>query len=151
MHLSGSRIAQRFSRFVFWMLLLLAGTAVAAEQFRMITLQYRLARDVLPVIEPLVGPGGSVRAIDNHLMITASPERLAQIETVIERLDVLRRNVRITVSHASGVQLQQRGATLSGKVRAGDVKVAVPPATGDGVRLDVHDSNTRTMIPALSS
>ena len=117
---------------------------MAAEQFRMITLQYRLARDVLPVIEPMVGINGSVRAIDNHLLISASPEQLVQIETVIARLDVMRQNVRITVSHASDLQLQQRGAAVSGRASAGDVEVVVPPAVGDGVGLQVYDSNTRS-------
>jgi type II secretory pathway component GspD/PulD (secretin) len=144
MNLPGSGIAPRLSSLVLLMLLLQAGAVMAAEQFRMITLQYRLARDVLPVIEPLVGPSGSVRAIDNHLLITASPEQLAQIETVIERLDVIRKNVRITVSHASDLQLQQRGAAVSGRASAGDVEVVVPPAVGDGVGLQVYDSNTRS-------
>lgn len=126
-----------------WLLMLLAGSALAAEQFRMITLQHRLARDLVPVIEPLVGPEGSVRAIDRHLLVTASPERLAQIESVIERLDVTRRNVRITVSHGSDAQMQQRGTAVSGTVRAGDVEVSVPPAADEGVRLDVYDDNRR--------
>ena len=144
MNLSGSGVAPRLFSLVLWMLLLQAGAVMAAEQFRMITLQYRLARDVLPVIEPMVGPGGSVRAIDNHLFVTASPEQLAQIETVIERLDVMRKNVRITVSHVFDVQLQQRGAAVSGRASAGDVEVVVPPAVGDGVGLQVYDSNTRS-------
>jgi len=144
MNLSGRRINPYVYRHVLWLFLLLAGVAMAAEQFRMITLQYRMARDVLPVIEPLVGPGGSVRAIDNHLLITASPEQLAQIEAVIERMDVMRRNVRITVSHASDLQWQQRGAAVRGRVSAGDVEVVVPPAVGDGVGLQVYDSNTKS-------
>lgn len=123
---------------VLWLFALLAGSALAAEQFRMITLQHRLARDLVPVIEPLVGPEGSVRAIDQHLLVTASPERLAQIESVIERLDVMRRNVRITVSHSRDAQMQQRGAAVSGTIRAGDVGVSVPPEADGGVRLDVY-------------
>ena len=144
MNLPGSGIAPRLSSLVLLMLLLQAGAVMAAEQFRMITLQYRLARDVLPVIEPMVGINGSVRAIDNHLLISASPEQLVQIETVIARLDVMRQNVRITVSHASDLQLQQRGAAVSGRASAGDVEVVVPPAVGDGVGLQVYDSNTRS-------
>jgi type II secretory pathway component GspD/PulD (secretin) len=139
-----SGIALRLSSLIFWMLLLQAGAVMAAEQFKMITLQYRMARDVLPVIEPLVGSGGSVRAIDNHLLITASPEHLARIETVIMRLDVIRKNVQITVSHSSDLQLQQRGAVVSGRVRAGDAEVVIPSPPGNGVGLQVYDSNTRS-------
>lgn len=133
---------RRFCRGFLGMLLLASSAAIAAEQFRMITLQYRLARDVLPVIEPLVGAHGSVRAIDNHLLITASPDKLAQIEAVIERLDVMRKNVRIALSRAADMQRQQRGAAVSGSARVGDVEVVVPPASRDGVNLDVYDSTT---------
>lgn len=120
-----------------------APTAIAAEQFKIITLQYRFAQEVLPMIEPLVGPDGAVHAIDNHLMVSTSVDRLAQIEALIDQLDVARKNVRISVSHSAGAELQQRGAGVSARGRVGEVEIALPRGASEGLNIDLYDSNTR--------
>jgi type II secretory pathway component GspD/PulD (secretin) len=135
-------------RLIFAMLLWLAAmnVALSAEaEFRMITLQYRFAEDVLPVIQPMVGENGSVRAIDNHLMITATPERLAAINEIITKLDVQQRNLRITVSHEDESQANSRSTDISGSVRSGDVEVRLPGKARKGVAVDIaeHESEAR--------
>lgn len=114
----------------------------AADQFKMITLQYRFAQDILPMIEPMVGPGGSARAIDNHLLINTSPDRLSQIETVISQLDVMRKNVRITISHANDLETPQRGADISGRARIGDVGLSTQRGASDGANIELQDRNS---------
>jgi type II secretory pathway component GspD/PulD (secretin) len=133
---------------IFAMLLWLAAVNVALSaetEFRMVTLQHRFAEDVLPAIESMVGENGSVRAIDNHLMITATPERLAAINEIITRLDVQRKNLRITVSHEDEVQVNNRSTDISGSVRNGDVEVQLPGRTRKGVAVDIaeHESEAR--------
>lgn len=118
------------------------GYLAAADQFKMITLQYRFAQDVLPMIEPMVGPNGSARAIDNHLLISTSPDRLSQIEAVISQLDVARKNVRITISHASDIETSQGGVGVSGRGRIGDVEVTTQRDAREGVNIDLHDRNS---------
>lgn len=107
----------------------------------MFTLQYRFARDVLPLVEPMVGSGGSVRAIDNHLLVTATSDRLSQIETLLSQLDVARKNIRITVSHAADSAEQQSGAGVSARGRIGDVEVATSRRARNGVNVDLHESS----------
>lgn len=119
---------------------LFAIPAGATDQFKMFTLQYRLAQDVLPVIEPMVGSSGSVRAIDNHLLVTATPDRLSQIETLLGQLDVARKNVRITVSHAMDDVVHQRGVGASARGRIGDVEISTSRRARDGVSVDLYDS-----------
>lgn len=121
---------------------LAAGNLLAADQFKMITLQYRFAQDILPMIEPMVGPSGSVRAIDNHLLVSTSPDRLSQIETVISQLDVARNNVRITVSHASDVQVEQGGVGVTGRGRVGNVEIITSRGARDGINIDLQDRNS---------
>jgi hypothetical protein len=121
---------------------LAAGNLLAADQFKMITLQYRFAQDILPMIEPMVGPSGSVRAIDNHLLVSTSPDRLSQIETVISQLDVARKNVRITVSHASDIQVEQRGVGVTGRGRVGNVEIITSRGARDGINIDLQDRNS---------
>lgn len=111
----------------------------AGGEFRMITLQYRFAHDVLPVIEPLVGPEGSVRALDNHLMISTSPERHAQIEALIAQLDVARRNLRITVSRDAFQERSARDTGASVGIRTGDVSIESPRGARSGVAIGIED------------
>ncbi len=125
--------------FVFLLLLLASQWSQAAQlEFRMLTLQYRFAQDVLPVIEPMVLPDGKVSAFDNHLMITASPQQLQAIEQVIAKLDQARRNIKITISHDNQQGLRQRNIGIDGEIRIGD-------RDGEYARqsphLDLRDSN----------
>lgn len=134
-----NRISYRIIAFSMLLGIVLSVSAMAADQFKMITLQYRFAQDVLPMIEPMVGPTGTVRAIDNHLMISASPDRLSQIEALLSQIDVARKNVRITVSHSADVQTQQRGAGISGRIRSGDVEISTSPRAERGINIDLTD------------
>lgn len=105
-------------------LALLSVSALAVTEFKIITLQHRFANDILPSITPMVGIDGTATGIDNQLILRAQPERMRQIEAMIEKLDTARVNRRITVSH----QLQQNGQSAttqaSGTVRAGNISIS---------------------------
>lgn len=118
------------------------GYLAAADQFKIITLQYRFAQDILPMIEPMAGPSGNVRAIDNHLFVSTSPDRLAQIEAIISQLDVARKNVRITVSHASEAQTERRGVDVTGRGRVGKVEIMTSRDVRDGISVDLQDRDS---------
>jgi type II secretory pathway component GspD/PulD (secretin) len=121
---------------------LAAGYLAAADQFKMITLQYRFAQDILPMIEPMVGPTGSVRAIDNHLFVSTSPDRLAQIEAIISQLDIARKNVRIMVSHASEAEAERRGIDVTGRGRVGNAEIMTTRDARDGINIDLQDRDS---------
>jgi type II secretory pathway component GspD/PulD (secretin) len=134
-----------------WLVILLLGlfsSAYAAPtQFKMITLQYRFAQDVLPTLQAMVGPEGKVSAFDNHLMITATPDELAAIEQVIAKLDVARKTMRITVSHDDVFASESRSAAISGRGRMGDVTVGVGAPRrqpGSGVDIDLDQRSSRS-------
>lgn len=94
-------------------------------EVRVIPLKHRLASEVTPAINPLLAPGESVTAMDSRLIVRASPRTLAQIETLLEQIDVARRNLRISIRH-SGTQSSQSGS--------------------QGVRADTRTGNTRVVI-----
>ncbi|WP_143738691.1 nodulation protein NolW [Methylobacillus rhizosphaerae] len=72
----------------------------AAElDFRMIPLQHRFPQDILLAIQQVVGPEGSVSTMDYHLVVRATPEDMAVVEALVERLDAIQRNMYITISH----------------------------------------------------
>ena len=131
-------------------LALLLGSMVALAaptEFRMISLQHRFAKDVLPVIESMVGPEGKVSALDNHLMVTATPEQLEAIEQVLAKLDVERRTWRITIGYDDQRDRKVTSAGVRGRVRAGDIVIgtdAAGHASGAGdVRIEIDQRSQR--------
>lgn len=131
-----------------WLLLLgmvcICSMAWAEEQLRIISLQHRLAEEVLPSVQQLVGPGGVASAVGNKLLVRTTPERLAQVEQVVAMLDVERKPLRITVSRNRQQQDVSRNLGVTGTVRRGDVAVRVPDrygraSSGVGVEMGQRD------------
>ena len=90
---------------------------------KVIQLKHRQAADLVPVLQALAGPGGSVVAVDSRLVVRATPQGHARIEEALRSLDLPLRPLLITVSQAralvatSGAQSDadvQRVAALEG-------------------------------------
>lgn len=129
-----------------WMVVLLASLPLQATglDFKMITLQHRFPQDVLPVVQQLVGPEGSVSAIDQHLVVRATSERMEAIEALVEKLDMARRNLRITVRH-DNQQMDSRDAVgADGVIRHGNIEIGVGRRAEerDDVRFNVDGSRS---------
>lgn len=105
-------------------LIFVCGGVLATEAFKIIELHHRLAQDVLPVIQPLVGENGVVTGMNNQLIIRADSERMPEIERAIAALDQARKNLTITVSHDQSTQASNRRIDAEGNVRIGEVSVS---------------------------
>lgn len=104
-------------------LLLLSFSAFAETEFKIITLQHVFAKDLLPIIEPMVGADGAANGMNNQLIVRAQPDRLREIEATIASLDVARVNRKITVKSSNDSQTQQDRTEASGAVRVGKVTI----------------------------
>jgi len=71
--------------------ILLGGLQVAPSAaeypLEIIQLQGRPSAELVPLIEPFVGPGGAVVGSGDKLILRTSPERLQQIRVLLEQLD----------------------------------------------------------------
>lgn len=107
--------------------------AIAApDNIRVITLKHRTAQELVPVIRPLLGPTDAVSAIDYRLLIRTSPKRLADIERVVQQLDVAQRNLTLTVRQGSQAENRDTSQGLSGEVDIGrDARITLPRGTND--------------------
>lgn len=107
-----------------WLLMLalyaVSGLAAAAE-LEIITLKYRSAEQVIPVIRPLVAPGGTLSGMQNQLILRTTKANLEDIRKVLERLDALPRRLMIYVRQDAEAASAQRGAQVSGSVGSGGV------------------------------
>lgn len=77
---------------------LLARAAVShAQGLEIIPLRHRTVEQVLPVLRPLLEPGGTLSGTSNQLFIRASPANVADIRRVLEALDQPLRRLQISV------------------------------------------------------
>jgi type II secretory pathway component GspD/PulD (secretin) len=62
----------------------LAG-AVQAQQttLEVITLNYRNAEEVIPILKPLLAPEGTVTGLNNRLVVRTTPGNLAELKQVL--------------------------------------------------------------------
>ena len=110
--------------FAMFGLLITALFAHAETEFKIITLQHRFASDLLPTITPMLGADGTATGMQNQLILRASPERMRDIEAMIETLDAERANRRITVSNSNNIDSQTDRTEASGTIRRGNVIIS---------------------------
>jgi len=104
---------------------LLAAPLVRAQPIEMIELRHRSAEQVLPLLQPLVEPGGALTGQGYRLFLRASPANRRQLRELLDRLDVPLRQLLITVS-------QDRADERAGERRAVDGSLTTGSAGVDG-------------------
>ena len=129
--------------------LLLPLGAMAVTDFKIITLQHRFAEDILPVIQPLAGNDATVTGIQNHIMIRANPKKMLEIEQAIVTLDVVRQNLKITVSRQHNLQTESDTVAVSGRKRIGNVSISTNQYPGtanarNGVQVELENNQSKS-------
>lgn len=81
-----------------------------------ILVKNRPAEDLVPVLQPLLGPGGSVTAFGNRLIVKAAPRALRDIKQLVAQLDVVPRSLWITVRQSREAEGSERSIGASGNV-----------------------------------
>jgi type II secretory pathway component GspD/PulD (secretin) len=94
-----------------------AGLAVA--QMEVIALQSRTVDEVLPVLLPLVAPGGTLTGMNNQLFLRTTPANRAEIKRVLASIDRPARRLVIHVALDRQQTVDDRGAAVSGQVTIG--------------------------------
>jgi type II secretory pathway component GspD/PulD (secretin) len=125
--------------------LLLAVSALGlarADEVEVIQLKYRTAEQMIPMLRPLLEPGGGLSGMQSTVVIRASRANIAQLKQVVASLDTMPRRLLISVRQDAGGSFERRGAGVSGTVAGGDVRVGVnePPRPQSGVTIGVYDS-----------
>lgn len=95
--------------------LLWASTA-SAYDMKMIRLQHRMPEEFVSTISQLLAGDGTVSALNGYLIVQANPEKLAQIESLIQQLDTRPQNIRISVQRSGLSQNESTDAFVEGRV-----------------------------------
>jgi type II secretory pathway component GspD/PulD (secretin) len=98
------------------------GGASGAEVFKP---RYRSAEELVPVAEGILGPGGLVAADPRTgwLILRGEPGPVAEAVETLQRLDVRPASYRVSSALTRTADLERAGVSVSGWVRAGDVRI----------------------------
>lgn len=97
--------------------LALGAAAVSAQHaLEIISLRHRTVEQVLPVLQPLVEPGGTLSGTRGQLFLRASPGNVAEIRRALEAIDRPSRRLQISVRFDDALEREQRDIAVSGAV-----------------------------------
>lgn len=134
--------------FLLFALLVFAVPALAQQQVEIIELRHRTVEDVLPVLQPLLEPGGALSGMSGQLIVRASERNLAELKKVLAAIDRPPRQLVIHVSQNRGVDSRQQGLGVSGNVEIGDnVRIAGSGAAMPGdAGVEVRQGGSRVGV-----
>lgn len=99
-----------------WLLLALPALA---QEMEIIPLRHQTVDQVLPVLQPMVEPGGTLSGMNNQLFLRTSPRNREDIKRVLAAIDKPSRRLVIHVSQERGSDDSSRGGNVSGQVVLG--------------------------------
>jgi len=129
--------------------LLVSGGAIAAEKqvLEVIQLGYRQAEDVIPMLWPLLAPGGTITGMKNQLVVRSTPSNLAELKQVLGTVDAAPRRLMISVRQTSGMDVSRDSASVQGSVGIGDgARVTLPRKPGAAGEPSVSVQSGRTRV-----
>ena len=109
-------------RRLFCLLAFLFCSSLWAQQLEVIELRSKSADEVLPVLLPLVEPGGTLTGMNNQLFLKVSPRNRADIKRALAALDTPTRRLIIRVAQNRQAEEASRGAEASGQVVLGSTR-----------------------------
>lgn len=110
------------------------------------TLRHRPAEQVMPVIEPLLAPGGKVSGLQGQLIVRTSPGNLEEIRRVLASIDTAPRHLLVTVRQDADAEFGGHSIGVSGQAgeRSGDLRTPGGGSHEDGKRLQARMLDTRS-------
>ncbi len=135
---------------------LLALNVVWAEQMvtEIIPLKYRMLDEIIPTLQPLVPPPGTVTGMNNQLVVRTTPDNLQAIRDVLAKLDKRPRKLMISVKQGRWEDLRMYLAEVTGSYKKDKVEVTAgnPAREGRGLNVSVEgDDGSRTNARVWSS
>lgn len=97
---------------------------LAAQQMEIVELRSRTVDEVLPVLLPLVEPGGTLTGMNNQLFIRASAGNRAEIKKALAAIDRPQRRLIIRIATDLHGESANSGARAAGQVTLGTTRSA---------------------------
>ena len=106
---------------------LVVGAAAARAQnaLEIISLRHRTAEQVLPALQPLVEPGGTLAGQGNQLFVRTSAANLAELRRALEAIDRPARRLQVSVRFDESRDASRRDFGASGRLGSGGSSLEV--------------------------
>ncbi|MDQ5877459.1 MAG: hypothetical protein QG638_190 [Pseudomonadota bacterium] len=101
--------------------------AHAQQEMEIIPLKNRTVDQVMPVIRPLVEPGGALSGMNNQLILRASRKNREEIKRALAALDTPARTLIIRVTQNRDAAMNRSGAEAFGSVGNDHARVTQSP------------------------
>ena len=135
-------------------MMLLFSLAAQAQQtvLEVITLKHRSAEQVIPLLKPLLAPGGTISGLQNRVILRTTPQNLAELRGVIDQIDGMPKRLAISVRQDSLDSASRSEAGVSGSVGTGRARVTLPDnSDSTGARVEIRRGDDRVEIHALQT
>ncbi|RDH44189.1 secretin N-terminal domain-containing protein [Zooshikella ganghwensis] len=137
-------IRLRSATYLLVTLLLISRLSIAAAlQTYTIDMRHRLADELVPILQPLVAPGGAVTSYNNVLIIKTTAKNFQQLQQTVKKLDTPIRQLLISVSSDSSVVYAERGIEADVDVRVGDVTIRTGDRHAASDQVVIHHGTQR--------
>jgi type II secretory pathway component GspD/PulD (secretin) len=114
-----------------------------SQSLEMIPLKHRTVDQVLPILRPLLEPGGTISGTQSTLIVRTSPRNLAEIKQVLANIDKAPRRLLISVRQDASIARERREAQVSGTLGTGRVVIGSgSPANERGVTARITDTGS---------
>ena len=132
---------------LFLVLALLLAFAAQANSLTTIQLKSRTAEEIIPVVEPMLGPGEVITGRGFKIFLRSSPETLQQVREMIDALDVAAKMLRISVFQGSARELETLRISGNLEIESGNASVGIgTPQTGGAGSIGVDSGNARAGV-----
>lgn len=93
------------------------GAQVTAVE--VITLKYRTAEQVIPLLRPLLDKDGSMTGMQNQLIVRTSAGNLNDLKKILASIDAMPRRLLITVRQDASLDRERSETRVSGRIATG--------------------------------
>ena len=145
---SASAIRMRAILGVAALLFCAAGASLAQiTVLEVIPLRYRMAQELIPIIQPMLAREGSVSGFQGQLVVRTTPANLEEIKRILASLDTAPRQLIISVRQEADVDRSRSSAEISGSVGGDHGRVTIPGG-GDtrGGNVVLRDGDDRLRV-----
>jgi len=125
-----------------------AGASLAQiTVLEVIPLRYRMAQELIPIIQPMLAREGSVSGFQGQLVVRTTPANLEEIKRILASLDTAPRQLIISVRQEADVDRSRSSAEISGSVGGDHGRVTIPGG-GDtrGGNVVLRDGDDRLRV-----
>ncbi len=104
---------------------------VSSQGLEIIPLRHRTVEQVLPALQPLLEPGGTLSGSRGQLFLRASPANAAEIKQALAAIDRPARRLEISVRFDDALARERRGVEASGSLGRDGARIGI---TADDAR-----------------